>query len=411
MEDREICKGYLRKDGKKGIRNKVLIIYTVECSRYLSERIARHFQDQGADVDAVGCQSCMINQVNIRRLLRYAMHPNVGAVLAIGHGCEYLRPNKIADYASEHGKPAAWFYQQQVGGTEKGFAKGVELVEGFLKELEHTPRVPMMLSELVVGAECGGSDFTSGLAGNALVGRFFDRLVSVGGTAIFEELCEGIGMKDYLVSRGINDKVKGEIARTYDKTLEFSQALGHYSIAPGNMDGGLTTIEEKSMGAMVKSGTQPISGVLKVAQAPKHGGLYLLDTVPDEERYPAHFEGSDASDMLELIASNSHLVLLVTGRGHVVGDPISPVLKITGNPRTYANLNQDIDLSAADVLTGTCSLDELADQLEQLVTEVCNGKKTNAERLHHTEGMTFLTFQNPTTVVDHWNFRDFSNRK
>lgn len=408
MENKQICDGYLRSDGQKGIRNKVLILYTVECARYLSERIARYFREKNEDVDCYGCQTCMVNQVNIRRLIRYAMHPNVGAVLVIGHGCEYLKPQKIAEYAKRHGKIAEWFYQQEIGGSEKGFIRGKEIVEVFLQKLEGVEKVPFYFSDLVLGLECGGSDFTSGLAGNALVGKLSDELVEAGGTVIFEELCEGIGLREYLVRRGINEKVKRELALTYDKTLDFSEALGHFSIAPGNMDGGLTTIEEKSMGAIAKSGTKQISGVLKIAQVPIKKGLYLLDTVPDAERYPAHFEGSDASDMMDLIASNCHLVLLVTGRGHVVGTPISPVYKITGNPRTYQTLKDDIDFCAAEVLTGEKTLDEMKELLIEQIVSVCRGSKTNAERLHHTEGMTFLTMQQADKVVQKWEFRRFS---
>lgn len=407
MENKKICDGYLRTNGQKGIRNKVLILYTVECARYLAEKIARYYKEQNEDVDCYGCQTCMINQVNIRRLLRYAMHPNAGAVLVIGHGCEYLKPQKISEYAREHGKLSAWFYQQEAGGSEKGFVRGKEIVDGFLKEMKNVPQVPFYLSDLVIGLECGGSDFTSGLAGNALVGKLSDHLVDAGGTVIFEELCEGIGLKDYIVSRGKNEKVKCELALTYDKTLDFSEALGHFSIAPGNMDGGLTTIEEKSMGAIVKSGTRPIRGVLKIAQAPVQSGLYLLDTVPDEERYPAHFEGSDASDMMDLIASGCHLVILVTGRGHVVGTPVSPVFKLTGNPRTYEKMKDDIDFCAADVLTGEKTLDEAYELLMEEIIDVCRGRKTNAERLNHTEGMTFLTMQQADKVVREWDFRKF----
>lgn len=167
MKDKLLCQGYVRADGSKGIRNKVLVIYTVECCRALSERIARHFQELGQDVEAVGTSSCLDNQADIRRLLRFSTHPNVGAVLAIGHGCEYTKPQKIAEFARQRGRESQWFYQQEAGGSVKGYDKGLEIVRELLKKLEATPREPMYLSELVLAGECGGSDFTSGLAGNA----------------------------------------------------------------------------------------------------------------------------------------------------------------------------------------------------------------------------------------------------
>lgn len=404
MKDKLLCQGYVRAYGAKGIRNKVLVIYTVECCRALSERIARHFQDLGRDVEAVGTSSCLDNQADIRRLLRFATHPNVGAVLAVGHGCEYTKPQKIAEFAHERGREARWFYQQEAGGSVKGFDKGVRMVQELLENLEFTPRAPMYLSELVLAGECGGSDFTSGLAGNALVGRVFDRLVDAGGTAIFEELCEGLGLKDYLVGRAAGPKVAEDISHAYDKTMEFCVKYGHFSIAPGNMDGGLTTIEEKSMGAMVKSGTKPIQGVLKIAQAPKRPGLYLLDTTPDEKLEPAHHEAADPSDMLDLIACNAHMVFLVTGRGHVVGTPVSPVIKVTGNPRTYERMKDDIDFSAAPALTGERSLDALADDMLELVARTAQGEQTNAERLGHREGILYFNYQDPQKVPCQWRF-------
>lgn len=404
MKDKLLCQGYVRPDGSKGIRNKVLVIYTVECCRALSERIARHFQELGQDVEAVGTSSCLDNQADIRRLLRFSTHPNVGAVLAIGHGCEYTKPQKIAEFARQRGRESQWFYQQEAGGSVKGYDKGLEIVRELLKKLEATPREPMYLSELVLAGECGGSDFTSGLAGNALIGRVFDRLVDAGGTAIFEELCEGLGLKEYLAARAATPRVADDIRRAYDKTMEFCVKYGHFSIAPGNMDGGLTTIEEKSMGAMVKSGTRPIRGVLKIAQAPKKPGLYLLDTTPDEKLEPAHPEAADPSDMLDLIACGAHIVFLVTGRGHVVGTPVSPVIKVTGNPRTYGRMKDDIDFCAAPALTGDRSLDDLSDDLLELVSRVAQGERTNAERLGHREGILYFNYQDPEKVPCEWHF-------
>ena len=228
--------------------------------------------------------------------------------------------------------------------------------------------------------------------------------MDAGGTAIFEELCEGLGLKEYLAARAATPRVADDIRRAYDKTMEFCVKYGHFSIAPGNMDGGLTTIEEKSMGAMVKSGTRPIRGVLKIAQAPKKPGLYLLDTTPDEKLEPAHHEAADPSDMLDLIACGAHIVFLVTGRGHVVGTPVSPVIKVTGNPRTYGRMKDDIDFCAAPALTGDRSLDDLSDDLLELVSRVAQGERTNAERLGHREGILYFNYQDPEKVPCEWHF-------
>lgn len=404
MKEELLCQGYLRKDGSKGIRNKVLVIFTVECSKHVCRKIADYFQCLGEDVEAIGSHSCLHNQVNIRRLLKYCTHPNVGGVLVIGHGCEYTYPDLLAEAAEKSGREAAWFYQQEAGGTQKSIVKGMAIVREMLDKLKETLRVPMYLSDLVVGGECGGSDFTSGLAGNALVGSVFDCVVDYGGTAVFEELSEGIGLKEYLMERGANEKVKVDIARAYDKTVDFCAAYGQFSIAPGNMDGGLTTIEEKSMGATVKSGSRQIQSVLKVAQTPACKGLHLLDVIPDEKLEPAHFIAADPSDMLELVAAGCHVVFLVTGRGHVVGTPVSPVIKVTGNPRTYERMSDDIDFCAAPLLTGEESREAITGRMMELLKRVCGGEPSNAERMGHREGILYFNFQNPTEVPACWDF-------
>jgi altronate hydrolase len=158
-----VLNAYLRPDGGKGIRNKVLVIYTVECARHAAERIAAHFRDVGEDVDVIGCLSCLANQVIVRRLLRCAIHPNVGAVLVVGHGCEYIDPSRIAGFVRETGRPAEWFFLQEAGGTEGGIRQGVELVGHMLDHLRKTPRAGMRPCELVIGAKCGGSDFPRAL--------------------------------------------------------------------------------------------------------------------------------------------------------------------------------------------------------------------------------------------------------
>lgn len=154
---------------------------------------------------------------------------------------------------------------QNEGGTQPAVRKGVEWVQSALKELENTPRVEMSVKDLVIGAECGGSDYTSGLAGNVVVGRFYDWLTDQGGTAIFEEIVEAIGLDHLLLKRAASEQAAKELRYTYDKALEYCRSVRQYSVSPGNFAGGLSTIEEKSMGAVIKSGSRPIQGVIKVS--------------------------------------------------------------------------------------------------------------------------------------------------
>jgi len=391
--------GYLRKDGKKGIRNKGLIIFTVDCSSYVAQKISEHFRQLGEDVDVVGSRPCLDNQVNIRRLLSYSVHPNVGATLVVGHGCEFTQPEKISEFAKKNGRISEWIYTQEFNGTIDSISKGIEILSKMLENIKNIPRVPLYLKDLVFGGECGGSDFTSGLAGNTLVGSFFDEIIDLGGTCIFEEMTEAIGLRDYLAIRASNKKARQEIVDTYDKSELICKMAGQYAISPGNIRGGLSTIEEKSMGAVTKSGTKPIQGVLKIAQRPPKPGLWILDRLQDEHFDISHISGGDANSMMDLITLGTHFCFLVTGRGHVVCNPISPTIKITGNTTTYENMANDIDINAGQLLTGDKTLSELTVDLLDYIVSLCNGKATKGEKLGHREGEFFPNYQIPDRVV------------
>lgn len=166
--------GYARKNGGKGIRNRVLVIYTVKCAEFVAQQIVA--KSGSTNVELLGFDGCTDNQYAVNLLISFIRHPNVGAVLAVGLGCEYVQPEWLSKIAEEEGKPTSWMFIQNEGGTQPAVRKGVEWVQSALKELENTPRVEMSVKDLVIGAECGGSDYTSGLAGNVVVGRFYDWL-------------------------------------------------------------------------------------------------------------------------------------------------------------------------------------------------------------------------------------------
>jgi len=374
--------GFLRADGRKGVRNLVLVIYTVECAQHVAHAIAAG----EPNTHVIGFPGCFDNQYAVRLLLSLARHPNVGAVLAVGLGCEYTQPERLAERVHESGRPADWFFIQQSGGTAASIDKGKTIVAQFREQLKSTPRVKMTLEELVVGSECGGSDFTSGLAGNPAVGRAFDRIVDAGGSAVFEEVVEMIGLRDVLIERAASEDARMQVATAYDKAVEYCRSVRQYSISPGNFAGGLTTIEEKSLGALAKSGSRPIQGVVKVGQAPPWPGLWLLDTVPDPHYMQFGFTNpNDTEGIMDLISVGSQILLFVTGRGSVIGAPVSPLLKITGNSQTYQNLQDDIDFNAGRLLSGERTLDELGDELLQLTIDVAGGAQTKPERLGHRE--------------------------
>lgn len=376
--------GYQRKDGRLGIRNRVLVIYTVKCAEFVAQKIVERADH--LDVELIGFPGCTDNQYAVNMLISMIRHPNIGAVLAVGLGCEYIQPEWLADIATKEGKLSHWMFIQKEGGTQSTIEKGLAWVEWALKQLQDTPRAEMRLKDLVIGAECGGSDYTSGLAGNAVVGRFYDKLVDLGGTAIFEEIVEAIGLRDMLVNRGKSEEVRQQLSYTYDKMLDYCKSVRQYSISPGNFAGGLTTIEEKSMGALVKSGSRPIQGVTKVAVPPTKPGLWLLDSTPDP--YWMQFGITNPNDnegLMDLISCGAHIVFLVTGRGSVVGSAVSPCIKITGNHATFERMAEDMEFDASPILTGEMSRDAMAEELAVHVAEIASGVLSKSEAMGHKE--------------------------
>ncbi|MCA0754192.1 UxaA family hydrolase [Paenibacillus sp. N4] len=380
-------RGYLRQNGSKGIRNKILVMYTVECASFVAKEIGSSFRNSEIDVDVVGFAGCTDNEYALRMMIALLRHPNVGAVLTVGLGCEYLQGRKLAEIARQEGKPADWMLIQDRGGTLNTIEAGKDAVRKLHDQLQReTVMTEMNIHELIVGAECGGSDYTSGLSGNVVVGRLFDKLVEAGGTAIFEEIVEAIGLKEIMLGRAANESARADLGAAYDKMLDYCKSVRQYSVSPGNFAGGLTTIEEKSMGAFAKSGTKPIEGVLRVSQTPPNPGLWLLDSTPDP-----YFMGfgytnpNDSEGLMDLVCSGCHLLFLVTGRGTVVGSAVSPVIKVTGNENTFRRMSGDLDFCSGAALTGEKTMDELAAELLGLVVQACQGQLTKAELLNHKE--------------------------
>ncbi len=389
-------RGYLRRDGRKGIRNLLLVIYTVECASYVAHEIARNEED----VHVIGFPGCYDNAYAIRLMLALATHPNVGACLAVGLGCEYTQPSRISEVVAKSGRPSEWFFIQEEGGTRASIERGKQAIASLRSQLENETRlVPMTWSDLTVGAECGGSDGTSGLAGNPVVGRFYDLLVDQGGCAVFEEVVEMIGLRNILLSRASSPEAAAELATAYDKTERYCKAVRQYSVSPGNFAGGLTTIEEKSMGAFAKSGTRHIRGVLRVSQQPPGPGLWLLDSVPDDHFMQFGYTNpNDTEGIMDLIATGAQIVLFVTGRGSVIGSPVAPLLKVTGNSRTFARMREDMDFDAGQVLSGQITLDTAGRELMALVGDVASGQLSKPEALGHREYFVMYKHQNTPSL-------------
>ena len=390
--------GYLRPDGRKGIRNLVLVIYTVECAQHVAHLIAAN----EPNTHVIGFPGCYDNQYAVRLILALARHPNVGAVLAVGLGCEYTRPDKIAEVVQRSGRPASWFYIQEAGGTAKSITKGKTILADLRQQVTETAvSVPMSLSDLVIGAECGGSDATSGIAGNPVVGAFYDLLVDQGGTAIFEEIVEMLGLKSIVLERAATPEARIQLATTYDKAEWYCKEVRQYSVSPGNFAGGLTTIEDKSMGAFIKGGSRPIQGVIKVSEQPLHPGLWIMDSVPDPHFLQFGYTNpNDTEGIMDLLSAGAQIILFITGRGSVIGAPIAPLIKITGNRKTYQHMEGDMDFDASLVLTGEMSMAEAALALLEKVVQIAQGNMSKSEALGHREYFLMYKHQSTPTLTD-----------
>lgn len=387
-----MMQGFLRSDGRKGIRNVVAVGYLVECAHHVAREIALPMRDD--DVHVIGFPGCYPNEYAQRMMEQLCTHPNVGAVLLVSLGCESFNKYGLERVVRASGRPVKTLTIQATCGTRASIAEGRAWVAEQRAALDAMPTVPMDVSELVIGTVCGGSDGTSGITGNPAAGRAFDRLVAAGAACIFEETGELIGCEHIMASRAINPALGEVLEASVAKAARYYATLGYGSFAAGNADGGLSTIEEKSMGAYAKSGSSPISGLIKPGDVPPKGGLYLLDVVPDGDVRFGFPNINDNAEIAELIACGAHAVYFVTGRGSVVGSAISPVIKICANPETYRRMADDMDVDAGRILEGRATLDQVGQEIFDLTIGLGQGQRTRSEDLGHQEFiLTYKSFE------------------
>lgn len=387
-----IVEGFLRSDGRKGIRNCIVVAYLVECAHHVAREIVDGFK--GQPVHLIGFGGCYPNAYADRMMNRLCTHPNVGAALLLSLGCESFNRHRLAENIAMSGRPVDTIVIQQSGGTRKSVEVGKTWIDRTLREISVVPRRPMGVSELVVGTVCGGSDATSGISANPAVGRAFDLLVKKGAATIFEETGEMIGLEEVMSARAVTPELGRELKKSVEKAAYYYRVMGHASFAPGNAEGGLTTIEEKSIGAYCKSGDSAISGLIKPGDVPRKGGLYLLDVVPDGEPRFGFPNINDNAEIAELIACGSHLILFTTGRGSVVGSAISPVIKVCANPETYERMSDDMDVNAGKILRLEATVDDVGQEIYQKVLDVASGEQSCSEALGHQEFvLTYKSFE------------------
>jgi altronate dehydratase large subunit len=309
----------------------------------------------------------------IRVLTGIGKNPNVGAVLIVELGTEDIDAEALADDIVATEKPVEMLTIREEGGACSTVEAGIEVVESLNEYIRDCRREEADASELVFGVECGGSDATSGIAANPVVGNGCDRLVEAGGTACFSETPEFIGAEHILADRCVNDDVRERLLNHVD-TRESMAALMGVDLrgaqpTPGNQEGGLTTIEEKSLGAISKGGTTPIQDIVDYAeQLPHGGGLVLMDT-----------PGYDVESVVGKVAGGAQVIAFTTGRGSTTGNPIAPVIKVTGNPKTWKHMSNNMDVNASTVIEGE-SLESVGKTVFRTLLQVAGGQRTEAER-------------------------------
>ncbi len=367
--------GFRRENGKVGIRNHVIVMSSVVCANRAVELIAAGVPEVIPIVHQHGCsQIGNDKEQTARTLAGIGKNPNVAAVLVVGLGCETVQPKELADEIAVTGKPVAHMTIQEEGGTLKTVAKGSEVIRDMVMAASQIQREPIDINDIILGTECGGSDTTSGLAANPATGVASDLLVEAGGTVILSETTELTGTEHVLAKRAKNEKIGKQIYEIVANVEQESKRLGvdirGGNPTPGNIEGGLTTIEEKSLGCIYKAGTSVINEVVDYAEEPREKGLVVMDT-------PGH----DIESITGMIAGGAQIVVFTTGRGTPTGAPIAPVVKVCGNPKTAKTMMDNIDIDASGIMTEGKTVDETGKEIYYEYLEVINGKKTKSEIL------------------------------
>lgn len=369
----ERFRGYERQDGTVGVRNHVALIPSVACANGVVAATARLAPGTVPLYHGHGCGRGAARDLELhsRSLAGLGKNPNVAAALVIGLGCEVIKAEALAYMIAETGKPVEVLEIQSVGGSRRAAEKGARIASEMLEQAASLERTESSAERLILGLKCGGSDSLSGVTANPTVGEVADRVVEAGGTAVLTENTEMIGTSHILERRASCPEVAQQVCDMVDRadrlTRDIMGPLASLVIAPGNMEGGMSSIQEKSLGCIAKAGRSPIEQVVDYGEAPGARGLVLMDG-----------PGYDIESMTGLAAGGAQVMLFTTGRGNPIGYPIVPVVKIASNTRLYDAMADDMDMDAQRALeSGT--LASAADELESLLLRVLNGEKTKAE--------------------------------
>ena len=368
--------GYRRKNGKVGVRNEIWIIPTVGCMNNVATSIERQAQKYvKGNGEAIctfthpyGCSQMGDDQENTRTILAdLIQHPNAGGVLVLGLGCENSNIDVLKNYLKDYDTERVKFLVAQE--HEDEIQDSLDIIADLADVVSQDKREEIDASELIIGMKCGGSDGLSGISANPTVGGFSDLLISKGGTTILTEVPEMFGAETILMDRCENEELFNETVDLINNFKEYFKSHNqtiYENPSPGNKKGGISTLEDKSLGCTQKSGKAPVVGVLQYGQCVKNKGLNLLSA-----------PGNDLVAATALAASGAHIVLFTTGRGTPFASPV-PTVKISSNSKLYANKKNWIDFNCGELVEGV-SLDTLSNDLFEYVLSVASGKKVKSE--------------------------------
>lgn len=378
--------GYHRENGSVGSRNYIAILTSVNCSATAAHRIADAFGDEELtgfeNIDGVasfahgtGCGMAGDNEgfANLQRVLwGYAKNPNVGGVLLVGLGCEV---NQIDFLLEAYGLTQSPTFQvmniQGMGGLRKTIEAGKEKVRAMLPEVNKTSRAPAPISKLMVGLQCGGSDGWSGVTANPALGYATDLLVKYGGTSVLSETSEIYGAEHLLTSRAVNQKTAEKLVervRWWEDYTARNNGTMDNNPSPGNKRGGLTTILEKSLGAVAKGGTTALQGVYKYGEPIDTTGFVFMDS-----------PGYDPASVTGQIASGCNLIIFTTGRGSAFGSKPSPTIKVASNTPLFEHMPEDMDLNAGTIISEGKSVELVGEEIFELMIKVASGEHSKSE--------------------------------
>ena len=378
--------GYRRADGKFGSRNFVGVIPSVMCANDVAQAIVAQVRGTVGFFHHQGCGQLPPDLDRVTdTLISLGRTPNLGAVLIVSLGCEGTDTARLIKEVSACGKPVEVIAIQELGGSSRAIQTGLDAARRLAMAISGQQREKAELSEVVMSIKCGGSDSTSGLASNCVIGHVADRLVDLGATVVFGETTEFIGAEHILARRAVSPDVERRIYEIVECMESRANAIGcdmrRGQPTPGNIEGGLSSIEEKSLGAINKSGTRPIQGVLDYTDmVTDHKGLWIKDT-----------PGREPEILMGMACTGAQVMLFSTGRGAPQGFPSMPVIKICGNPETYARMADDMDLNAGRIINGGKSIKEVGEEAFAALLRVLNGEMTKSEAIGYVNAIDIHT--------------------